>query len=141
MTNVFQSLSLSLQGRRRSWERGCFSLAVGRTNIHYSLTETVKFHIPNVRTVNICLAFAFLSRYLQFIILLPPPIHDQCLCLWELWQDLSIENCPFCQNHHIRQINGNILPFLILRGFLGIWDMLYDLTTRKPKTSTRKKQK
>ena len=28
-------------------------LAVGRINIHYSLTESIKFVIPNVRTLNI----------------------------------------------------------------------------------------
>lgn len=40
-----------------------FSLEIGRIYIHYSLSETVKFFIPNVRTLYIPYSFSFLSRY------------------------------------------------------------------------------
>lgn len=39
-------------------------LAVACINTHYSLTESIKFVIPNVRTLNIPYSIVFLSRYL-----------------------------------------------------------------------------
>lgn len=45
----------------------------GRIYIHYSLVETAKLFVPNVRTLNISYSFSFLSRYSLFIIPLPPP--------------------------------------------------------------------
>ena len=43
-----------------------FSLAVGCINIHYSLTESVKFFIPNVLTLSIPYSISSLSRFLLF---------------------------------------------------------------------------
>lgn len=45
----------------------------GRIYIQYSLVETAKLFVPNVRTLNISYSFSFLSRHSLFIIPLPAP--------------------------------------------------------------------